>query len=99
MRLIALPMIVRGNLIRKIDKATGEVEAFTYDHRQRLIVATRSSSSGVLLSRVVNRYDVFNRRIARSEDADGLGRALQRLPILFTLVRTRGLITMPLASW
>jgi RHS repeat-associated protein len=62
-----------GNVIRKTEIATGEYTEFEYDHRNRLVRGTVKSAGGIILREVVNRFDVFDRRIARTADLDGAG--------------------------
>ncbi len=62
-----------GSLIRKTDIATGEYTEFEYDHRNRLVHGTVKSAGGVILREVSYTYDVFDRLIARTVDADGAG--------------------------
>jgi len=63
-----------GNLLTKTEIATGEITAYTYDHRNRLIAVRQFDSAGEdLLHEVTFTYDAFNRRIAKSVDSDGEG--------------------------
>jgi YD repeat-containing protein len=62
-----------GNLSRKSEIATGEYTEYAYDHRNRLTSATTYSSGGIILEEVEFTYDVFDRRIAKTVDADGAG--------------------------
>jgi len=62
-----------GNLIGKAEKATGNVTAYVYDHRNRLVHARESRPGGIVLWEVAYTYDVFDRRIARVADGDGAG--------------------------
>ena len=62
-----------GNLITKTEIATGTVTTFTYDYRNRLTKVERRDSAGTLVSEVDFTYDVFDRRIAKTVDADGQG--------------------------
>jgi RHS repeat-associated protein len=75
---------LEGNLIQKTllvnGSATGETLFFTWDHRNRLVSVERRpspqspASSATLL--VTYAYDVFDRRIAKTVDADGAGSAV-----------------------
>jgi RHS repeat-associated protein len=65
-----------GNLIRKTDIASGDYTEYAYDHRNRMTLATSYSSGAVVLQEVEFTYDVFNRRIAKTVDADGAGPGL-----------------------
>ncbi len=62
-----------GNQIRRTDIATGEVTEFEYDHRNRLTRSTTRSSGGIITSENQFVFDVFGRRIAVINDADGAG--------------------------
>jgi RHS repeat-associated protein len=62
-----------GNLTRRTTKRTLEYTEFTYDHRNRLTRADDFSAGGVLLANTSNTYDVFDRLITRTHDADGAG--------------------------
>ena len=63
-----------GNLICKTEIATGEFTEYVYDHRNRMTAATTYSSGGIILEEVEFTYDVFDRRIAKTVDADGAAR-------------------------
>lgn len=66
-----------GNLISRQNAATGEFREFEYDHRGRLVrVIDRASSGGAETQEVVYRYDIFDRRIAKTVDLDGEGPAV-----------------------
>lgn len=63
-----------GNRIEQIDLSSGEVREFHWDHRNRLIaVTTRTNAGAESIHQVTHRYDVFNRWISKSVDADGAG--------------------------
>lgn len=64
-----------GNRIAQIERSTGRVTSFTYDHENHLLAAATRSSGGTLLSNVSYRYDAIGRRNARIADADGSGPA------------------------
>ncbi|MFV0446817.1 MAG: hypothetical protein ACK5Q5_24865, partial [Planctomycetaceae bacterium] len=53
--------------------ADGEYVEYSYDHRNRLTSATTYSAGGIILQLVEFTYDVFDRRIAKTVDADGAG--------------------------
>ncbi len=55
-----------GNLTSRVERATGEVTAFAYDHRDRLTGSERRSAGGVLLTESRSTYDVFDRLIVRT---------------------------------
>jgi RHS repeat-associated protein len=55
-----------GNLISKVVTATGEVTDYSYDHRNRMIGATVRTAGGVIVNDLSYRYDIINRRIART---------------------------------
>jgi len=62
-----------GNLILKTHIATAATTRFEYDHRNRLIAVEDRDSSGSVTERLAFTYDVFDRRIAKTVDADGDG--------------------------
>ncbi len=62
-----------GNLVRKTERSSGKSTLFAYDHRNRLVLAERYSAGGILLSESSFAYDVFDRLIGRTVDADGAG--------------------------
>jgi len=62
-----------GNRLTKTKISTGEKEEYTWDHRNRLTKVTFKNSGGTVLKTVDHSYDVFNRWIRRSVDADGPG--------------------------
>lgn len=62
-----------GNRTAQIERATGRVTSFTYDHENHLLTATTRSPAGTLLSNVRYRYDALGRRNARIADSDGSG--------------------------
>jgi RHS repeat-associated protein len=64
-----------GNLIRATDLATGNVMAYTFDHRNRLTRAVETDSAGAVLMSAEYQYDPFNRRVAKLVDPDGDGPA------------------------
>jgi RHS repeat-associated protein len=57
-----------GNLIRKVERATGNVTTLTYDFRNRLTAVETRSGGGVVLSHSDYTYDVFDRLIVRSNN-------------------------------
>jgi RHS repeat-associated protein len=64
----------QGNLIRKHAKGTGEETEYSWDYRNRLtqVIVKRK---GRIVEQVDYTYDAFDRRIAKSVDPDGEGRA------------------------
>ena len=62
-----------GNMTRRSEKATGDYTEYSYDNRNRLVEAEDYSSGGILLASVSHVYDVHDRMITRSFDADGAG--------------------------
>jgi RHS repeat-associated protein len=64
-----------GNRTRRVDKTTGEITQYTWDHRNRLTEMVTQNSAGTVLKDVDYTYDVYDRRIAKSIDADGAGSA------------------------
>ncbi len=62
-----------GNLVQRTEIATGEYSTYEFDHRNRMVASTTFSSGGIILSESSYTYDVFDRMIARTVDADGAG--------------------------
>ncbi|MBT9315957.1 peroxidase family protein [Leptothoe spongobia] len=62
-----------GNRTRRVDKATGDVTEYTWDHRNRLTDVVTKNRDGTLIKDVDYVYDVYDRRIAKVLDADGDG--------------------------
>ncbi|MEO1496632.1 MAG: RHS repeat-associated core domain-containing protein [Planctomycetota bacterium] len=62
-----------GNTTRRTEIATGEYREFEWDHRNRLVSVTDFSAGGVITQAVEYAYDVFDRRIEKTVDADGAG--------------------------
>jgi len=62
-----------GNRLRRTHIASGEVTEYTWDHRNRLTRVAVKSSGGIIIKDSAYTYDVLNRRIATSVDADGAG--------------------------
>jgi RHS repeat-associated protein len=62
-----------GNLASKTETATGIVATFAYDHRNRLISVVERTAGGLIVKESNYTYDVFDRRIAKTVDADGAG--------------------------
>jgi RHS repeat-associated protein len=62
-----------GNRLTKTRISTGEKEEYGWDHRNRLTGLTFKNSSGTIIKTVEHTYDIFNRWIKRSVDADGPG--------------------------
>ena len=63
-----------GNLTEKTTLATGEVQQYDWDHRNRLTSVTSLASAGGSTTQVVNyQYDAFDRRILKEVDTDGDG--------------------------
>ena len=60
-----------GNRISRMNKATGTVDAYAYDQRDRLVGVTTRDAGGVLLASETYRYDDFGWKILRVVDADG----------------------------
>ncbi|HUP81044.1 MAG TPA: RHS repeat-associated core domain-containing protein, partial [Pirellula sp.] len=65
-----------GNRTKRTNIASGEVTDYEWDYRNRLIrVRTKPNDQGPVTKDVIYTYDVFDRRIAKSVDADGPGSA------------------------
>jgi RHS repeat-associated protein len=63
-----------GNRTSKTETATGKVEEYTWDSRNRLTkVVFRNSSGGAIVKQVDYEYDPYNRLVHRTFDADGAG--------------------------
>ncbi|RCS55781.1 hypothetical protein DTL42_01370 [Bremerella cremea] len=62
-----------GNRLTKTNISTGEVIEYEWDYRNRLIGITTKTSGGTVTHEVEYTYDVFNRRIVKTIDADGAG--------------------------
>lgn len=54
-----------GNVVRRIEIATGKERAFQYDHRHRLVAVTDADAADNVIQRVEYTYDAINRRIAK----------------------------------
>ena len=67
-----------GNRVSRTNKATGTVDAYAYDQRDRLVGITTRDAGGVLLASETYRYDDFGWKILRVVDADGDGPAPAR---------------------
>jgi len=57
-----------GNTLSKTDKVSGEVTAYIYDSRNRLIEFTLTDAAGVALKTATYSYDVADRRIGKTID-------------------------------
>jgi RHS repeat-associated protein len=64
-----------GNRVRRTETATGEVTDYEWDYRNRLTRVTTRTAGGIVLQDSAFTYDVFDRRIAATFDADGTGPA------------------------
>jgi len=62
-----------GNRLTKTDILTGNYVEYTWDSRNRLTNITTKNSSDVITHEVDYTYDIFNRRIVKTIDADGAG--------------------------
>ncbi len=63
-----------GNRTKRTNIATGAVTRYFWDYRNRLVSVTEQpSDGGAVTHRVEHRYDVFNRWISKTVDADGDG--------------------------
>lgn len=69
----------QGNLIRKTDRTTGNHITFSYDHRNRIIAITASSSAGIEQQRSEFKYDSANRRIRAKVQASTVHFAYDRV--------------------
>lgn len=65
------------NRTSKSETATGKVEEYTRDYRNRLTkIVFRNSSGGAIVKQVDYEYDPYNRPVHRTFDADGTTRRL-----------------------
>ena len=65
-----------GNRTSKTETATGKVEEYTWDYRNRLTaVRFRNTSTGPIVREVTYEYDALNRLVRRDHDSDGTGAA------------------------
>jgi RHS repeat-associated protein len=63
-----------GNRTKRTETATGKVQEYDWDHRNRLIaVKDKNTSAGAIVRQVNYQYDAFNRLVRRDHDADGAG--------------------------
>ena len=62
-----------GNRVRRVEIATGEVTEYSWDYRNRLVDVVTKDADGNVISNADYTYDVFDRRIGKSVDADGDG--------------------------
>lgn len=63
-----------GNLYSRTEIATGKVQTYTWDHRNRLTrVEYRDSATGPLTKVVENTYDVYDHRVMKQVDTNGDG--------------------------
>ena len=64
-----------GNRTKRTEIATGKVTEYVWDYRNRLTKVSFKDAAGNEIKTVEYTYDVNNRRIAKSIDADGSGLA------------------------
>jgi RHS repeat-associated protein len=62
-----------GNRLKRIEIANGEITEYSWDYRNRLVGVVTKNSSGNVVKDAEYTYDVFDRRITKSVDADGDG--------------------------
>ncbi len=63
-----------GDRLTRTETATGKVQSYEWDYRNRLtVVKEQNSSGGAIVKQVNNEYDAFNRLVRRTYDADGAG--------------------------
>jgi len=62
-----------GNRTSRTKISTGEQTLYEWDHRNRLTKVTQKDSMGAVVATTDNSYDVYNRWIRRTVDADGAG--------------------------
>lgn len=62
-----------GNLTKLFEIATGVVTLYEWDYRNRLTLVATYDSSGNIIKSASYTYDVFDRRIGKDVDPDGIG--------------------------
>jgi RHS repeat-associated protein len=63
-----------GNRTSRTETATGKVQEYTWDYRNRLTqVRNRNTAAGPIVMQVDYTYDALNRMVKRAYDADGAG--------------------------
>jgi RHS repeat-associated protein len=63
-----------GNRTSRTNIASGEVTEYTWDYRNRLTsLVVRATAGGAIVREVDYTYDVYDRRIAKVVDLDGVG--------------------------
>jgi RHS repeat-associated protein len=62
-----------GNRISRTAIATGEVTEYSWDYRNRLTQVWEKNAAGVVVRSSDYRYDLFDRRIGKTVDLDGVG--------------------------
>ena len=62
-----------GTRLTKTNISTGDYVEYTWDYRNRLTNITTKNNSDVVTHEVDYIYDIFNRRIVKTIDADGAG--------------------------
>lgn len=64
-----------GNLTKQTEIFTGQITSYEWDYRNRLTKVVVTDSNGNVIKSAQYAYDVFDRRIEKSVDADGDGSA------------------------
>jgi hypothetical protein len=59
------------NRVQRTRVSTGEITSYVWDYRNRLTNVDTKTSGGVLTRSVAYKYDIFDRRIAKTVDLDG----------------------------
>ncbi len=59
-----------GNLIKQTEIATGNIQAFEWDYRNRLVAVIEQDSGENVVQRVEFTYDAFDRRISKTVDTN-----------------------------
>ena len=62
-----------GNMLEKTRQSDSQKTEYTWDYRDRLTNVIVKNSTGSVIAAATYTYDVFNRRIIQSVDADGAG--------------------------
>jgi RHS repeat-associated protein len=65
-----------GNRTRRVEISSGKVTEYAWDYRNRLTGVLFKDAGGVVTKSIEYSYDVYNRRIAKVVDLDGVGSAL-----------------------
>ena len=62
-----------GNRLTRTETATGTIDEYTWDYRNRLTSITTKDSNGIVIKTAEYTYDAYDRRIEKVVDEDGAG--------------------------